>query len=106
MRICLIVFSTLLLITGALAQSAGTNQQISPADVQALVNRIGQLERRVADLEAKQGTAPAPTSTQNAAVQTQAPSSTVPPGTDPEAGQNVEQKAPRTSTMDEMAGMR
>jgi hypothetical protein len=108
MRSSLIVFSTLLLATGALAQSVDPGHQISAADVEALVNRIDKLERRVAELEARQGTPSAPTSPENAAVaatQAQPPSVIVPAGTAPEAKANIEQTAPPTSAMDQMAGM-
>jgi hypothetical protein len=65
MRRILIAFSAVLFAAGAWAQPADASQQASSADVQALLSRIDRLEKRVAELEAKQSAtisaaAPAP----------------------------------------------
>jgi hypothetical protein len=59
MRRILLAFSIALFAVGAWAQSADAPQQLSSADVQALLSRIDKLEKRVAELEAKQSASPA-----------------------------------------------
>ena len=57
MRRILIAFSAVLFAAGAWAQPADAPQQLSSADVQALLSRIDRLEKRVAELETKQSAA-------------------------------------------------
>lgn len=105
MRSVLIVFSAIVCITSASAQSADSARQVSAADVQALLNRIDRLEQRVAELEAKQPAAPV--SLANAATVSQSqPSSPASPAETAQATQQAsEPKTPPTAEMDEMAGM-
>ena len=54
MRPILIAFTAVVFATGAWGRSADAPQQVSTADVQALLARVEKLEQRVAELEAKQ----------------------------------------------------
>jgi hypothetical protein len=73
-----IVFLILILLSGvALAQQ---NPQVSPEQIQALLDRINQLEKRVAELESKNATAVAPPEFQPVAAGTQAPAPQTTPG--------------------------
>src|SRR6185312_10025733 len=99
MRIILIAFSAVLFTAGAWAQSADAPQQLSTSDVQALLNRIDKLEKRVAELEAKQ----------TASISSAPPATTTPPAEAPSsvaATQGQQPKAgPTPMQAEEMEGM-
>ncbi|HVH85640.1 MAG TPA: hypothetical protein VM912_02890 [Terriglobales bacterium] len=96
MRLALIVFCTALLTTVTFA--ADTPQQLSASDVQVLLDRIDKLEKRIADLEARQSGSTPPAATATAQNQPPQPA----PAPTPES---KEPKPPRTSEMEEMEGM-
>lgn len=104
MRTLLCVVSAVVFVAGAFAHSAESSQSVSASDLQALLNRIDHLEKRVAELEAKQRSESAPAA---AATTTAAPNQTAPaPETQPAAGQSPQAPKPSPGAMEEMENMR
>lgn len=106
MRPALIAVAAMLLTTAIFAQSSDTNRPASAADIQALLSRIDTLEKRVAELEAKQnGQAPVTTAAapaQNPATPPAAPEQEASVSTPP---QTSGPKVPTPGDMDNMPGM-
>ena len=99
MRPILIAFTAVVFTTGAWGRSADAPQQVSNADVQALLARIEKLEQRVAELEAKQSAA----SISPAAAPVQSSPKSEPSAAIAQAQQP--RPAPATTTAEEMESM-
>ena len=99
MRSFLFAFSVVLFTTGAWAQSEKAPQQVSSADVQALLARIEKLEERVTELEAKQATI------RTSAAFTTAQSNPESAPSAPVTQAQQPKPAPMTNMVEEMQGM-
>ena len=99
MRPILIAFTAVLFTTGAWGRSADAPQQVSPADVQALLTRIEKLEQRVAELEAKQS------ASTTSAVPAAAPANSESEPSAAVAQAPQHKPTPVTTTAEEMQGM-